>query len=188
MPLKLQEFVSQVADDTIRKSRFEITFNRIPFVVQNLDFRNLTLRCDSASLPGMQILTKDYTLYHGMPAFKIPNGRAYDDIDFEFISSGNLTEKKILEEWVHQISDLRRNTVNYIEDISADITISVYNDNSNVSVYEAKLLYAYPIRIDTTAISWQNTDELLKVATTFTYQQIQFLKAESYSHNGNYYA
>lgn len=147
MPLNLSEFVSRVSNDTIKKSRFDVTFNRFPQIKSNndsgpvnsdtpifrsdpFDVKNLTIRCASVDIPGLQVMTTDYKLHGGMPVLKIPNSRLYDDVTMTFISSGNLIEKKAFEAWVGKISDLKTNALAYYDDVSRDIEISMYNETS----------------------------------------------------------
>jgi len=56
---------------TVRQSRFEVT---IPGMI------DLVFRCESVNIPGIQILTKDFSLYGGQPIVKIPNGRSNEEI------------------------------------------------------------------------------------------------------------
>jgi hypothetical protein len=232
MPLNLQEFISNVSSDTLKKSRFEVKFLSFPSVTSDFlnldpteepvfrggtfDVKNLTFRCESCSLPGMQLLTKDYKLYSGMPNLKIPNGREHDDIDFTFISSSEMREKKAIEAWIYTINNFSNNNLAYYDDIKADIQIDVYSDEFKSAtadykityeppyqderfrgtlteiipgtpsgpkkVYSIKLIGAYPLRLESLPVSWNDTDELIKFTTTFTYEQLEFI-AEGFSHN-----
>ena len=109
MPLTINDFVSRVSNDTLKRSRYDIT---IPYGPGSDLFK---IRCEEASIPGTQLLTKDLRLYFGMPNLKIPSGREYDDLDFTFISTSEMKERKILEEWLYKINNFETNTVQYYD-------------------------------------------------------------------------
>ena len=197
MPFNLNEFLTKVGYDNLKKSRFDVTIKRN-------DFYKMALRCESCSLPGFQILTKDYKMYSGMPNLKVPNGREHDDIDLTFISSGDMKERKLFDEWIYLISNFSTNNVSYFKDIVSDIQISVYNEMPNAErvessiqyagfetgqtgatttktsgqklapIYTVDLINAYPLRVETLPVSWEDTDQIQKFTVTVTYEQLKF--------------
>ena len=54
---------------------------------------------------------------------------------------------------------------------------------SDYLIYSVQLIGAYPLRLESTPVSWDDTDQLMKTTCTFTYQQLKFLKAEGFKHN-----
>jgi hypothetical protein len=181
---------------TVRQSRFDIL---LPNETVNLSFR-----CESLNIPGIQILTTDFHLYGGEPIVKIPNGRANDEVQMTFLVMSDLRDKYWFEEWLHKISNFENNNVAYYDDVAKDIWISVYNETPNPKptdasftpedgsaqretfegpdtlkqVYTVKLTKAIPTRVEMIQVSWADTDQLMKYTVNFSYES---LKIESYA-------
>lgn len=181
---------------TVRQSRFDIL---LPNETVNLSFR-----CESLNIPGIQILTTDFHLYGGEPIVKIPNGRANDEVQMTFLVMSDLRDKYWFEEWLHKISNFENNNVAYYDDVAKDIWINVYNETPNPKptdalvtplggsaqrvtfegpdtlkqVYVVKLTKAIPTRVEMIQVSWADTDQLMKYTVNFSYES---LKIESYA-------
>ena len=160
MPYSLNEFLSDIRTrGTIRKSRFDVVIkDPLPTNKTSLGsiistaiggaisggisgaltgvaglFKNnspLTLRCESVTLPGVQILTSPLKLYGGIPALNLPKNREYDTIQCTFISSKSFVEKQYFENWINEITDFSTNNVSYYKDICHDIQINIYDDGN----------------------------------------------------------
>ena len=181
---------------TVRQSRFEV------FIPGMID---LVFRCESVNIPGIQILTKDFSLYGGQPIVKIPNGRSNEEIQMTFLAMQDMRDRYFFEEWIHKISDFETNNVAYYDDVAEPIWITIYNEKEQqsptdavfkpigfkpervnfpgkniklVEVYEVQLVKAIPTRIEMMQVSWADTDTLLKYSVSFSYES---LKIQSYA-------
>jgi hypothetical protein len=124
----LNDFKTHITKEGIvSQNRYDVFFYR-----SNSDWktspRDLTFRCDSLNIPGIQITTADYKLYGGQPILKIPNSRVQDDVQITFLTMGKMTDKYFFEEWLDSISDFSSNSIAYYNDVASDIDIDVYND------------------------------------------------------------
>jgi hypothetical protein len=184
---------------TVKQNRFDV-------ILPN-ESVNLSFRCESLNIPGIQILTTDFHLYGGEPILKIPNGRANDEVQMSFLAMGDMRDKYWFEEWLHKISNFENNNVAYYDDVAKDIWINVYNESPNPKptdavvtpidvdgpaqriifeggidtlkqIYIAKLRKAIPTRVEMIQVSWADTDQLMKYTVNFSYES---LKIESYA-------
>lgn len=184
---------------TVRQSRFDVAIPGYP---------ESALRCESVNIPGIQILTKDFSLYGGQPIVKIPNGRSNEEIQMTFLAMQDMRDRYYFEEWIHKISDFETNNVAYYDNVAKTIWITIYNENAFtksqvdsgmvgdvkpgtpkllpkeeqtvnlVPVYTAQLVKAIPTRIEMMQVSWADYDTLLKYSVSFSYES---LKIESYA-------
>ena len=177
---------------TVRQSRFDVTISDIIYS------RDLAFRCESVNIPGIQILTKDFSLYGGQPIVKIPNGRSNEEIQMTFLAMQDMRDRYIFEEWISEISDFETNNVAYYDEVAKDISITIYNENNVaptdavitpiggipqsvnfdgknikvVPVYTAQLVKAIPTRIEMMQVSWADYDTLLKYSVSFSYESL----------------
>ena len=175
---------------TVRQSRFDVTIPGYP---------ESALRCESVNIPGIQILTKDFSLYGGQPIIKIPNGRSNEEIQMTFLAMKDMRDRYFFEEWVSKISDFQTNSVAYYDNVAKDISIKIYNeieipnptdatvtpiggdpqsvkfDGKNIElvpVYIAELTKAIPTRIEMMQVAWNDYDTLLKYSVSFSYESL----------------
>ena len=179
----------------------ETTFSTTPVL-----YEDLTYRCESINIPGVQLGTTDYKLYGGMPSLKIPNTRSFDEVQMTFLATGDMKDKYIFEEWIDKISDFTNNNVSYYNDCSSNIKIDVYNeplekmseltdDNGTkislskilrsineaelVPVYSLKLIMAIPTRVETVQVGWGEVDQLFKYTVNFSYEALEYIKSSN---------
>lgn len=175
---------------TVRQSRFDVTIPGYP---------ESALRCESVNIPGIQILTKDFSLYGGQPIIKIPNGRSNEEIQMTFLAMKDMRDRYFFEEWVSKISDFQTNSVAYYDKVAESISIKIYNeieipnpsdaviipiggvpqsvkfDGKNIElvpVYIAELTKAIPTRIEMMQVAWNDYDTLLKYSVSFSYESL----------------
>ena len=177
---------------TVRQSRFDVTISDIIYS------RDLAFRCESVNIPGIQILTKDFSLYGGQPIVKIPNGRSNEEIQMTFLAMQDMRDRYIFEEWISEISDFETNNVAYYDKVAKDISITIYNENNVaptdavitpiggnpqsvnfdgknievVPVYTAQLVKAIPTRIEMMQVAWNDYDTLLKYSVSVSYESL----------------
>jgi hypothetical protein len=192
----LNEFKSNIEKlGTVHQNRFDV---KIPGPYSE----DLSFRCESVNIPGIQILTADFKLFGGQPIVKIPNGRSNDEVQMTFIATGDFRDKYFFEEWLHKISDFETNNVAYYKDVSKDIWITIYNETQGVrvesvfnpsleaiensrrstitsngsykfqNIYTAKLTKAIPNRVEMIQVSWADVDQLLKYSVNFSYESL----------------
>lgn len=143
----LNEFKAHIQNlGTVKQNRFEVSFLNRPGSWPDAK-TDLRLRCESLNIPGSQILTTDYKLYGGQPVTKIPNGRAVDEVQMTFLTTGDMRDKYYFDEWVHDIADHENNNIAYYKDVATDITIDIFNEKQ------------YSATAVSSVIKYQNTSD-----------------------------
>ena len=155
---------------TVRQSRFDVR------IIPGKYSQELTFRCDSVNIPGIQILTKDFNLYGGQPIVKIPNGRSNEEIQMTFLAMQDMRDRYFFEEWISDISDFGTNNVAYYDNVAKSILITIFNEKGStaelVSVYTAELVKAIPTRVEMIQVAWKDYDTLLSYSVSFSYESL----------------
>lgn len=131
------------------------------------DPRDISLLCESCSLPGRQITTMDYQSIR--QAIKMPNGYINEDITFSFHLTHDYYIKKMFDKWVSAVIDFKNYRVRYQNEYTTDVIIQQL-DKKNVPIYGIKLYKAFPVTIN--SINLDNTAENTpqKVSVTMAYE------------------
>lgn len=130
---------------------------------------NTTLRylCDSAELPGRQIMTTPQVIYGAQR--KMPYAPMYNDLSLTFICTNIMAERKQFESWQSAIQDPTNNYMNYYEDYVGDLTIVKFNDQ-NAPSHFIVCEEVFPILIESQPLSWQpSAEKVLGLRVGFAY-------------------
>lgn len=190
MPFKVTDIIESIKSKGVLKtSKFDV-------IIGEGD-PDLTLRCISASLPGINLTTSDFKLYGGMPTLKIPTGRNYNDVRLTFLMQADGSDRYYFENWMNRITNFTTNTVDYYDSVAKDIFVTVYDEVVSVPVttavssgfagqpgpptisttastgYQVAILGAIPTNIDEIDLSWADNDRLVEYTVTLSYEQLQ---------------
>ena len=153
-----------------RVRNFDNSFRIESRVVENL----LKFRCISCSLPGRILNTTDRNTYG--PNRKIVTSALYQDVVFSFIVSDDKRELDYFDSWQNFIVDNNINIgsafshdVRYYDEYVGDIKIKHLDKQNNIK-YIITLLEAYPISVEEIPLSWDNTNEFIRVNVTVAYR------------------
>ena len=132
------------------------------------DPRDISLLCESTTLPGRQISTLEAVAHQ--ETHKIPY--AYTDLDVtcNFLITQDYYIKTIFDNWSEGIFDTENYTVGYKKDFVTDVRIQQIN-TKNIPVYGIVLRNAFPTGM--ADISLDNTAEnsIQKFSVTFAYDK-----------------
>lgn len=139
--IDIQEIIQTTVSDT--------------FDAKNLvnDPRDITLLCRSVNMPGRQIQTLEFQ--SNKKLIKIPNGIINDELNMSFLLTNDYYVKKMFENWMHNIFNVEKYYVNYIDDFSVDVIVQQL-DKNDIPVYGVKLKKAFPITMESVALSNDN--------------------------------
>jgi hypothetical protein len=135
--------------------------------------RSLALQCESAELPGKNLVTDDVKIYG--PTFKLPYQTQYNDISLTFLCSGNFYERSLFDSWINLIMPTDTNNLRFPKGSNitgsngylTEIFIKQYDDVGN-EIYNVKLIDAFPIAIQAQTLNWSD-DGFHRLAVTFSY-------------------
>lgn len=134
------------------------------------DPREISILCDSVSIPGKQISTLDYQSVKY--SVKIPYGTLHDDINLTFLLTNDYYMKTVFDAWINSIVDSKTNQVAYKNDITCDVTIQQL-DEKDIPIYGVTLENAFPTTMNEISLSNENTDAIQKLSVSFSYDRYE---------------
>lgn len=160
-------FVSRISDRGLaRTNRFRVTFTTPTITGNSEDYRQISLNCESAELPGRDLTTTDTRIYG--PTFKTPYMTNYNDISFTFLCDASLVEKRVFDEWMSAINPQNTFDFEYRESYVSKVVIEQLTDDE-IPTYGCELIEAYPIQVNSMPVSWGD-DNYHRVTITMTYR------------------
>ena len=160
-----------------KQSLFNLDFRSIvtsalsgTFNAKNLinDYRDITILCESCSLPGRQIMTLDYQLEKH--AVKRPYSFFNDEVNFTFLLTGDYYMKKIFDKWSEEIMGFNNYRLNYLKDFAVDVKISQLNKDENLPIYTVILHNAFPVTFNSIALDNTAENSVQKFSVTMAYE------------------
>jgi hypothetical protein len=130
------------------------------------DPRDMTLLCESCTLPGRQITTIDYQSIR--QSNKVPYGYFNEDVTFTYLLTQDYYIKKIFDKWAEAVIDTKNYRARYQDEYATDVVIQQL-DTNNLPIYGIKLLKAYPITVNAITLdnAQENSPQKLSVTMTF---------------------
>jgi len=163
MPLPLISFDPQ---ELIAKA-----FNRGNSANGNRQFvndpRDVSILCDSVTMPGRQISTTELT--NNMLSLKMPYNYINDDVTMSFHITNDHFMKKFFDKWTDSIFDRRKMTMKYRSSYATDIIIQQL-DQKDIPVYTCTLKNAYPVTVSSYDLTNSGENQFQKLSVTFTYE------------------
>ena len=144
-----------------------LTDNLNPKNVLN-DPRDISLLCDSVSIPGKQISTIDYQSVR--QSVKVPYGTVQDDVDLGFLLTNDYHMKTVFDKWINSIVDAEKYCVAYKKDITCDVVIQQL-DEQDTPIYGVKLEGAFPVSMSNIELSNQSENTIQRLNVSFTYDK-----------------
>ena len=135
------------------------------------DPRDVSLLCESCSLPGRQIQTLDKQHMNYRQSIKIPQGYFNEDVNFVFHLTNDYHMKKVFDRWLDLVINPETYQVAYRKEFVTDVTIQQLN-RQNVPVYGIKLKNAFPVTVNTIELS-NASAENQKLNVTLTYEDYE---------------
>ena len=130
--------------------------------------RDISMLCDSVSIPGKQISTIDYQAQK--QAIKIPYGTLHDDVSLTFLLTNDYYMKSMFDQWINNIVNTDTYGVSYKKDIVTDVIIQQL-DEQNTPIYGVKLEGAFPTTMNEIVLSNDSTDTIQKLNVSFSYDR-----------------
>lgn len=167
----ITDFLSTLSKDVSRPSRFEV---QIPIPLKLVTYRKmvdkLTMRCESAEFPSLNLQTFDKRTYGTTE--KMPYLRQYNDVTFTFIVSGNMEEKKFFDAWVNLIIPRSSQNISFKDEYCTTITLTQFSVDGKEE-YKINLTKAYPVSVGSLPLDWSNETTYHKLPITFTFFEIE---------------
>lgn len=131
------------------------------------DPRDISLLCESCTLPGRTITTMDYQTTK--QSVKIPYSFINEDVTFSFILTGDYYIRKMFDSWMGKVFDQDKYRLQYKEKYTSDVRIAQLNKN-NIPTYTVQLHNAYPTAINAITLDNNSENTIQKVTINMTYE------------------
>lgn len=131
------------------------------------DPRDISILCESVSIPGRQITTLEYTAER--QAIKIPYSFINEDVTMSFILTNDYYMKKMFDSWLSGIINQTTYRVGYKKDFTTDIVIQQLNQK-NIPVYSCRLENAFPVTVNAINLDSNSENTIQKVSVTLSYE------------------
>ena len=131
--------------------------------------REVSMRCESITLPGRNLATMSDTNIYG-PTREIVSGVTYaGDVQMSFQSSSGLEERVFFEEWQKKAFNEQTWDVGYHSDYTSEVQIYLL-DKQDQRRYGIRLHEAFPKTIGAVDLNQAPSSEIIKTAVTFSFR------------------
>ena len=131
------------------------------------DPRDISILCESVSLPGRQISTIDYIAER--QGIKVPYSVINEDISMTFILTNDYYMKKMFDAWATGIFDVEKYRAGYKKDFVTDVIIQQLNQQ-NIPIYSVRLEGAFPVTISAINLDNNSENTVQKMTVTLSYE------------------
>ena len=131
--------------------------------------REVSLRCESVTLPGRNLSSTPDTNIHG-PLREVVNNVNYaDSVTMVFQASTDLRERVFFEKWQYTAFNPKTWNVGYYRDYVGSVFIYLL-DKQDQRKYGLKLWEAFPKSITQTELSYASNNELIKISIDMNFR------------------
>ena len=139
--------------------------------------RDISLRCESVNLPGINLNTSTDTNIYG-PTREIVDGITYaEDINMVFQASSGLEERVFFEEWQKLAYDPSTWDMGYYNDYVSVIDLFLLNRN-NKRRFGLRLHEVFPKTIGPAELNQATKNEIIKISVSFSFRYWSTLDIE----------
>ena len=112
------------------KYEAEISF---PAVVNNREMRNLSIRCDTISIPGRNLRTVMNGNIYG-PPHEIVQGQTFAPVEATFYCGSDLAERYFFEDWQKITYNPTTYNINYYKEYIGSVEIYQLNEQDHKKI------------------------------------------------------
>lgn len=140
-------------------------------------YEALTLLCQSATIPSLNIMTATYR--EGEAHYEVPYGISNEPVTMHFYCDAKLEMKALFDKWYASIVNTRSmenlysgsNRLSFMDDYTSDVVILMI-DKQHSTVYEITLRRAWPKSIGGFNLEQANT-QVASFPVTFSYERLE---------------
>ena len=201
MALSIDRFISSMskARGFARPSQYAVQLNFPPRLhdLQRSFGEQMTLHCDSISMPGHDLQTQSIQ-YGSEPAIDMVTSHGYEGlIQASFYLDTRLNEKRIFELWQEQACSTFTQKANYYDDYIGSMEIHqlsstgaltagiaglnvtfageglgrITGDSTEMTTYAIKALEVYPATVGDIEYSYDSGNQISKLSVGFAFKQ-----------------
>jgi len=201
MALSIDRFISSMskARGFARPSQYAVQLNLPPILqsIQRSFGEQMTLHCDSISMPGHDLQTQSIQ-YGSEPAVDMVTSHGYEGlIQASFYLDTRLNEKRVFELWQEQACSTFTHKANYYDDYIGSMEIHqlsstgalsvgiaglevtfaaegldrITGDSTEMTTYAIKALEVYPATVGDIEYSYDSGNQISKLSVGFAFKQ-----------------
>ena len=130
---------------------------------------DISLRCESVTLPGRGLATVDDTNIHG-PVRTISNGVSFvDSVSMTFQSSSDMRERVMFEKWQHAAFNPKTWNLGYYNDYVGSTEIYLLDKNEQRR-YGLKLWECFPKEIGQSDLGYDSNNQIMKITIQMNFR------------------
>jgi hypothetical protein len=134
-----------------------------------LNVRDIQLRCESVTLPGINLSTAQDTNIYG-PTRDVVEGVTYaEEVSMSFAASSDLEERVFFERWQKNAYNPQTWNIGYYNDYVGAVEIYLL-DKQDQRRYGVKLWDAFPKNINGTDLSYGTQKENIKITVGMSFR------------------
>ena len=171
----------QKGNGLVQPTLFLAELTSPPFM--NGDSRPQNFLCNSANLPGKNIIVQEHKRYGYGPPDRRVTGATFPEITLTFFVSNDGEPLQYFNQWLENIFYTNGSkggnaespygvpafNVRYRDQYTIDFEISVF-DVAHEKIIKYKLFEAFPMQIGDVTVEWGANDSFATVAVVFTYR------------------
>lgn len=189
----INQFRSEIQEGgTLPQNRFLVIFSKPNSLSEFKGVDYLTMRCDSASIPGINFFTSQTNRYGYGQIERRPYLPTFNPITLTFIVDRASSVIGFFNQWTNSIvnhdvsggiykpnsSGIMPYNMAYKDDyISRQMQVYVY-DHFNEKQIKVTLYDAYPLSTSDTALSWTESSDVLKYSISLQYTHMKIETTE----------
>lgn len=141
------------------------------------DVRDISLRCDSVSIPGRNLTTATDANIYG-PTREVVEGITYaEDITLTFQSSSELKERVFFESWQEQAFNDKTWNIGYYNDYIGVVDIYLLDKQDNRR-YGIRLWEAFPKTVNAIDLGYDQNNAIIKTSVSMSFRYWETLDIE----------
>ncbi len=131
--------------------------------------REISLRCESVTLPGRNLSSTPDTNIHGPLREVVNNVNYVDSVAMVFQASADLRERVLFEKWQYAAFNPKTWNVGYYNDYVGSVFIYLL-DKQDQRKYGLKLWEAFPQTIGPTELSYASNNEIIRLSINMNFR------------------
>ena len=191
----INAFKTEMWNNGVVRPHSYYAFFGIPRVLFNAGFKDtkqLSMRCEAASLPDVTLATQEITRYGYGPMESAPYMAVFSGVTMSFVMDRTTRIYKFFYEWVNSIvnfntskgmastngtTGMRAYHVGYKDDVTTDIVISVQDEFAR-PIIQNTLYKAYPKAINAVDLNWGNNNDIVRLTIPFGFRDFSSVITE----------
>lgn len=152
--------------------------------------RMIAMRCESVSLPGINMLLQDITRFGYGPITRMPHAAQYNTLTMNFIMDENAAIHKFFNDWTHRVINHKSKggsemtvandkgmypyQVGYKSNYAIPQMSLLVADRKQSTVMECLFFDAFPVVVNDINLAWGEQDTPMRLSVSMSFTDVAF--------------